>query len=236
MQNTKKFLIFASLLFAACTSDPLQEPAGTAGDAGETAVSKICNTSAHAARGTLIAKFDDEAVPTLEQAAAQYAATRSGGAMTRSGIAPVDEILADLHVTSLERVFPRRRGARGAHPRGRTAQVVRPRIRRGAGPRRRRPPARRRGRNIEDPVQRQTPEGLRRQGLSVPRGAPRRDPRSGPVGLQRPEPLLAVALHQQRRPGGGHHRARRSRHQCGRRLETHRRRPPGHRGDRGRRG
>ena len=105
MQNTKKFLIFASLLFAACTSDPLQEPAGTAGDAGETAVSKICNTSAHA-RGTLIAKFDDEAVPTLEQAAAQYAATRSGGAMTRSGIAPVDEILADLHVTSLERVFP----------------------------------------------------------------------------------------------------------------------------------
>ena len=106
MQNTKKFLIFASLLFAACTSDPLQEPAGTAGDAGETAVSKICNTSAHAARGTLIAKFDDEAVPTLEQAAAQYAATRSGGAMTRSGIAPVDEILADLHVTSLERVFP----------------------------------------------------------------------------------------------------------------------------------
>ena len=106
MQNTKKFLIFASLLFAACTSDPLQEPAGTAGDAGETAVSKICNTSAHAARGTLIAKFDDEAVPTLEQAAAQYAATRSAGAMTRSGIAPVDEILADLHVTSLERVFP----------------------------------------------------------------------------------------------------------------------------------
>lgn len=104
MQNTKKLLIFATLLLAACTSDPLQEPSGATGDAGETAISKICNTSPHATPGTLIAKFNEDAIATLEQVAGQYKATRS--AMTRSGIESMDEILADLHVTKLERIFP----------------------------------------------------------------------------------------------------------------------------------
>ena len=103
MRNNKKFLILASILLAACTSDPMQERPDATGAAGDTAAAKICNTSDHAAQGTLIAKFDEQAVPQLEQAAAAFAATRS--AVTRSGIESVDEILADLGVTSLERVF-----------------------------------------------------------------------------------------------------------------------------------
>ena len=110
MRNKNKFLILASILLAACSADPLQEsPDATGGPREETAAVKICNTSDNAAAGTLIAKFGDAAIPALEQAAAKYAATRAGGprsTMTRSGIASVDEILADLHVTALERVFP----------------------------------------------------------------------------------------------------------------------------------
>lgn len=104
MRNKKKLLILASILLAACTSDPLQESLDATGGAGDTAAAKICNTSEDAIRGTLIAKFDERAIPQLEQAAAKYAATRAQ--VTRSGIESVDEILADLHVTSLERVFP----------------------------------------------------------------------------------------------------------------------------------
>ena len=65
---------------------------------------KICNTSDDAVAGSLIVKFGEEAVSGLEQYALNAAGTRS--ALTRSGIASVDEILTDLHVTSLERVFP----------------------------------------------------------------------------------------------------------------------------------
>lgn len=107
MRNKQKFLILASILLAACTSDPLQESPDATGSAGEAPAAKICNTSHNAVRGTLIAKFTDEAVPFLEEAAAKYAATRADGtARTRSGIESVDEILADLHIASLERVFP----------------------------------------------------------------------------------------------------------------------------------
>lgn len=105
MQNTKKFLILASLMLAACTSDPLQQQ--TPGDdqnVQTVADGKICNTSDEALPGQLIAKFSEEAIPTLEKAAEQCSATRS--AMTRSGIESLDEILADLKVTKLERVFP----------------------------------------------------------------------------------------------------------------------------------
>lgn len=108
MRNKQKFLILASLLLAACASDPMQESPDAPGDAGEVIAAKICNTSDNAVRGTLIAKFTDEAIPVLEQAAAKYTATRADGSrtMTRSGIETLDEILADLHIASLERVFP----------------------------------------------------------------------------------------------------------------------------------
>lgn len=109
MRNKQKILILASILLAACTSDPLQESPDATGSAGEAAAAKICNTSYNAVRGTLIAKFTDDAIPSLEQAAAKYAATRADGtpsAMTRSGIESVDEILADLQIVSLERAFP----------------------------------------------------------------------------------------------------------------------------------
>lgn len=103
MRDINKFLILASVLLAACTTDPLQEsPDATGGPEATTAV-KICNTSDDAVRGTLIAKFSEEAIPALEQAAAKYAVTRA--AMTRSGIETVDEVLDQLRVTSLKRVF-----------------------------------------------------------------------------------------------------------------------------------
>ncbi len=103
MRDINKFLILASVLLAACTTDPLQEsPDATGGPEATTAV-KICNTSDDAVRGTLIAKFSDEAIPALEQAAAKYTVTRA--AMTRSGIETVDEVLDQLRVTSLKRVF-----------------------------------------------------------------------------------------------------------------------------------
>lgn len=108
MRNKQKFLILASLLLAACASDPLQESPDAPGNAGEVIAAKICNTSENAVRGTLIAKFTDDAIPVLEQAAAKYTATRSDGSktMTRSGIETLDEILDDLRIASLERVFP----------------------------------------------------------------------------------------------------------------------------------
>ena len=56
MRDINKFLILASVLLAACTTDPLQEsPDATGGPEATTAV-KICNTSDDAVRGTLIAK------------------------------------------------------------------------------------------------------------------------------------------------------------------------------------
>lgn len=104
MLNKKNILILAFVLLASCTTDPLRESPDAGAGSGDAAAAKICNTSDDAVRGTLIAKFDDDAIPLLEQAAAKYAATR--GAMTRSGIETVDQILARLDVASLERVFP----------------------------------------------------------------------------------------------------------------------------------
>lgn len=105
MHNKTKLLIFASLLLAACSTDPMQEIPNRGDSAPEIETSgKICNTSDDAVAGSLIVKFGEEAIPSLEQNALNAAKTRS--ALTRSGIASVDETLTDLHVTSLERVFP----------------------------------------------------------------------------------------------------------------------------------
>lgn len=103
MRNSKLLLIIP-LLLAACTTDPVQEQLGETSAAGEVSV-KIANTSENAVEGTLIVCFDEEAVPTLERAAAEAKRTRSG-AVTRSGLARVDEILESVHVVSFERVFP----------------------------------------------------------------------------------------------------------------------------------
>ena len=105
MHNKTKLLIFASLLLAACSTDPMQEIPNRGDSAPEIETSdKICNTSDDAVAGSLIVKFGEEAIPSLEQNALNAAKTRS--ALTRSGIESVDDILNDLHVTSLERVFP----------------------------------------------------------------------------------------------------------------------------------
>ncbi|OUN57967.1 S8 family peptidase [Alistipes sp. An66] len=104
MQNRKKVLILASILLAACATDPIQESTDTVVTPEETVAAKICNTSQSAIKGMIIAKFNDEVIPVLEQAVAQQAATRSQ--VTRSGIESVDDIFQNLDVTSFERVFP----------------------------------------------------------------------------------------------------------------------------------
>ena len=104
MQNRKKILLLASILFAACSSDPIQDPSTPVDAPAQIAAAKICNSSSGALKGTIIAKFDEEAVPVLEAEAARQAATRSQ--VTRSGLASVDEILDELNVSSFERVFP----------------------------------------------------------------------------------------------------------------------------------
>lgn len=102
---TKKSILFAAILFAACSSDPLSEVPGTAGnEPGAVEAQKIVNTASHAVAGSLLVYFDDRAVEQLESATAAAAVTRS--AATRSGIDSVDEIFDGLHVRSLRRVFP----------------------------------------------------------------------------------------------------------------------------------
>lgn len=103
---TKKCLLFAAMAFAACSSDPLTDIAGsTTSDPAIAAARKIVNTSEHAAPGTLLIHFDDDAIERIETTAA--IATRSAMPMTRAGIESVDEILDGLAVRSLHRLFPR---------------------------------------------------------------------------------------------------------------------------------
>lgn len=90
------------LLFAACATETMEQQPAPQGSGA--AVSKIINTSENADRGTLLVCFDDEAVAQVEQIAAAAAKTRS--AVTRSGIASVDDVLATLDVRTLRRVFP----------------------------------------------------------------------------------------------------------------------------------
>ena len=99
----KKILLFAVLLLAACTADPAMDGAdGGNSSANTAAAAKLINTPYDAKQGSLIVCFDDAAVPTIEATAASFAATRGdagdAAVLTRSGIAPVDEVL--------RRVFP----------------------------------------------------------------------------------------------------------------------------------
>ena len=99
----KKLLLIAALLLASCTSDLMTE--GSDGGSQNTAAShKIVNTSVNAEAGSLLVYFDDAAIGSLEQAAEAAAKTRS--VATRAGIVSVDEILSELNVSSLNRLFP----------------------------------------------------------------------------------------------------------------------------------
>lgn len=98
----KKILLFMALLFAACSTDPMIDevfvlPQTAAGR-------KLVNTSDDAVAGSLIVRFNDEAIARIEETAVQV--TRSGGIVTRSGIESVDEVLTGLDVSSLRRLFP----------------------------------------------------------------------------------------------------------------------------------
>ena len=98
----KKILLLALLFLAGCASDPREESGGK--EAPAAAMRKIVNAPANAARGELLIYFDGDAVGDVEQTAVAAAITRT--AVTRSGIAPVDDIFTQLGVTSLRRVFP----------------------------------------------------------------------------------------------------------------------------------
>ena len=98
----KKILLLALLFLAGCTSDPMEENGGK--EAPAAAMHKIVNAPENAAQGELLIYFDSEAIGGVEQTAAAAAVTRT--AVTRSGIAPVDDIFTQLGVTSLRRVFP----------------------------------------------------------------------------------------------------------------------------------
>ena len=150
----KKILLFAVLLLAACTADPAMDGAdGGNSSANTAAAAKLINTPYDAKQGSLIVCFDDAAVPTIEATAASFAATRGdagdAAVLTRSGIAPVDEVLQGLEITSLRRVFPytprheERTRAAGLH------KVVCRDFRRAGRPRSRRPETGRRGRSPE---------------------------------------------------------------------------------------
>lgn len=67
-------------------------------------VSKIANSPESAVGGMLVLYFSEEAVEQVEDFAETAVPTRSV-AMTRSGIADMDEILSSIGIVSIERVF-----------------------------------------------------------------------------------------------------------------------------------
>ena len=87
---------------ASCSTEALREP--SEGPSQVNVSPKICNTSENAESGMLIVKFNENAVPAIEKAAAERIATKSAGAAC--GIDNLDEVLNEIHAISLERVFP----------------------------------------------------------------------------------------------------------------------------------
>lgn len=101
MQKNRLFLILAVLSMTSCGASVLQEPDEQPQNSVTT---KICNSSDDAETGMLIVKFNENAVPAIEKAAAKRIATKSAGAIC--GIDNLDEVLDELHAVSIERVFP----------------------------------------------------------------------------------------------------------------------------------
>lgn len=104
MKYMKRLLIPAAILLASCTAGNLHEPSVEGGipEVSE----KICNTSRNAAPGSIIAKFDDDAIPYIEEAASRGVTTRSASGSARSGIESLDEVLEEINAVSISRVFP----------------------------------------------------------------------------------------------------------------------------------
>lgn len=101
MQYIKLFVPFFAAAAVACTAElvpesPQQQPAAAW-------AAKICNTSADAKEGTLIVRFSDDAVNAIEAGVADLPLESP---VTRSGISSLDGILAEMNVSSMERVFP----------------------------------------------------------------------------------------------------------------------------------
>jgi len=89
------FIILFVLALASCTSEQnlVQEKEAAT-------QKKIRNTARHAAEGVLIVKFDDATASQIE------ANAQKGVSSGLSGIENIDPVLQELHVNSLERVFP----------------------------------------------------------------------------------------------------------------------------------
>lgn len=102
MKYRNIFLTTVSVLLASCTAEQLHEQPSPEELRPE--LQKICNTSYSSEQGTLLVKFSDEAVAHIEETVSGSAATKS--VATRSGISGVDEVFADINVTSFGRLFP----------------------------------------------------------------------------------------------------------------------------------
>lgn len=95
-------LLSALLLLGACSENPVDEmPASPVESRVE---EKLVLSSKHAVSGSLLVRFDADAVQLIEHTVG--AVTRAGGVATRSGLADFDEVLAGIGVKSLERLFP----------------------------------------------------------------------------------------------------------------------------------
>ena len=95
----KKSFIFAALLFVGCSS---MEDAPSVTAPKEFA--KIVNTAETSVNNTLVVNFNEAVVDEVERTVEAQFKTRS--AATRSGVKSVDEVLANLEIESMERVFP----------------------------------------------------------------------------------------------------------------------------------
>ena len=91
-------LSLVALAFAQCTKDFTNDL--FVGESLNPSATKIINTSRSAIEGRLLVKFNDSAALAFENG------TRSGNGVTRSNIAPLNDILLDIDALSIERVFP----------------------------------------------------------------------------------------------------------------------------------
>ncbi len=98
----RKIYLLGLLLFAACSTEALKE--NTLGPEGDFQTDKIQNSPDFASKDQLVVLFNNDAAEILENSVLPM--TKSGVPATRSGIVSVDEILAELDILSLERVFP----------------------------------------------------------------------------------------------------------------------------------
>lgn len=93
-------ILFAALLLASCTAENLSVDGSD--NSATSLLGKVCNAPQADGDNVLIVKFDEDAVEAVEN----HVLTRSGDALS-FGIASVDEVLASLELTGMERVFPK---------------------------------------------------------------------------------------------------------------------------------